>query len=48
MVKTLLKNGVATVNGLTSEKRNKFDTHLKYEKNQDNEYFSWKMEFNNE
>ena len=46
MVKTLLKNGVVTVKGLTSKKGNKFDANMRYEKNQDNEYFSWKMEFN--
>ncbi|RJS62412.1 type IA DNA topoisomerase [Bacillus sp. PK3_68] len=46
MVKTLLKNGVVTVKGLTSKKGNKFDANLRYEKNQNNEYFSWKMEFN--
>ncbi|KMY53849.1 DNA topoisomerase [Bacillus sp. FJAT-27231] len=45
MVKTLLKNGVVTVKGLTSKKGNKFDANLRYEKNPDNEYFSWKMEF---
>ncbi|WCK52700.1 DNA topoisomerase [Aneurinibacillus sp. Ricciae_BoGa-3] len=45
MVKTLLKNGVVTVKGLTSKKGNKFDASLRYEKNSDNEYFSWKMEF---
>ncbi|MCH1627356.1 type IA DNA topoisomerase [Ferdinandcohnia quinoae] len=45
MVKMLLKNGVATVKGLTSKKGNKFDANLKYEKNPDNEYYSWKMEF---
>lgn len=45
MVKVLLKNGVATVKGLTSKKGNKFDANLRYEKNSDNEYFSWKMEF---
>ncbi|MDG0029970.1 DNA topoisomerase [Priestia sp. Y58] len=46
MVKALLKNGIAPVKGLTSKKGNKFDANLKYEKNADNEYFSWKMEFN--
>lgn len=46
MVKTLLKNGVVTVKGLTSKKGNKFDANLRYEKNNDNEFFSWKMEFN--
>ncbi|MEC2078437.1 DNA topoisomerase [Metabacillus fastidiosus] len=45
MVKSLLKNGVASVKGLTSKKGNKFDAKLKYEKNADNDYFSWKMEF---
>ncbi|MEW4275380.1 type IA DNA topoisomerase [Priestia megaterium] len=46
MVKALLKNGIAPVKGLTSKKGNKFDANLRYEKNADNEYFSWKMEFN--
>lgn len=46
MVKSLLKNGVVLVKGLTSKKGNKFDANLRYEKNPDNEYFSWKMEFN--
>lgn len=45
MVKTLLKNGVVTVKGLTSKKGNKFNANLKYEKNPENEYFNWKMEF---
>ncbi len=45
MVKMLLKNGAATVKGLTSKKGNKFDANLRYEKNPDNEYYSWKMEF---
>ncbi|MGG7618031.1 type IA DNA topoisomerase [Bacillus coreaensis] len=45
MVKMLLKNGVATVKGLTSKKGNKFDANMRYEKNPDNEYYSWKMEF---
>lgn len=45
MVKALLKNGVATVKGLTSKNGKKFDAKLKYEKNAENEYFSWKMEF---
>ncbi|MBE1556286.1 type IA DNA topoisomerase [Sporosarcina limicola] len=48
MVKILLKNGVVTVKGLTSKKGNRFDANMRYEKNQDNEYFSWKMEFNKE
>ncbi|MEH7510980.1 DNA topoisomerase [Priestia megaterium] len=45
MVKALLKKGIAPVKGLTSKKGNKFDANLRYEKNADNEYFSWKMEF---
>ncbi|MBU8754126.1 type IA DNA topoisomerase [Priestia megaterium] len=45
MVKALLKNGIAPVKGLISKKGNKFDANLRYEKNADNEYFSWKMEF---
>lgn len=45
MVKALLKNGVAPVKGLTSKKGNKFDANLRYEKNDENDYFSWKMEF---
>lgn len=45
MVKSFLKNGVVLVKGLTSKKGNKFDAYLRYEKNSDNEYFSWKMEF---
>jgi DNA topoisomerase III len=32
MVKSLLKNGVALVKGLTSKKGNKFDAYLRYEK----------------
>ncbi|OKL35683.1 type IA DNA topoisomerase [Domibacillus mangrovi] len=46
MVKSLLKNGVVTVKGLTSKKGNKFDANMRYEKNDDNEYYSWRMEFN--
>lgn len=45
MVKALLKNGVVNVKGLTSKNGKKFDANLRYQKNQDNEYFSWKMEF---
>lgn len=45
MVKMLLKNGKANVKGLTSKKGNKFDAVLRYEKNSDNDYFSWKMDF---
>lgn len=46
MVATLLKNGVVQVKGLTSKKGNKFDANLRYEKNPENEYYSWKMNFN--
>ncbi|NLY79560.1 MAG: type IA DNA topoisomerase [Lysinibacillus sp.] len=45
MVKNLLKNGKVLVKGLTSKKGSKFDAELTYEKNPDNDYFSWKMEF---
>ncbi|WP_026694892.1 type IA DNA topoisomerase [Peribacillus kribbensis] len=45
MVKSLLKNGRASVKGLTSKKGKKFNAILSYEKNPDNPYFSWKMEF---
>lgn len=45
MVKKLLAVGTVLVKGLTSKKGTKFDAQLKYEKNTDNEYFSWKMEF---
>lgn len=45
MVKMLLKNGVASVRGLTSKNGNKFDANLRYEKNPDNNYYTWKMEF---
>ncbi len=45
MVKQLLKDGQALVKGLTSKKGNKFDAIMKYEKNSDNDYFSWKLEF---
>ncbi|MBM7692567.1 DNA topoisomerase-3 [Peribacillus deserti] len=45
MVKALLKNGKASVKGLTSKKGKKFNAILKYEKNPDNAYFTWKMEF---
>jgi len=45
MVNTLLKNGVVTVKGLTSKKGNKFDANMKYEKNAENEFINWKMEY---
>lgn len=45
MVKALLKNGIAHVKGLTSKRGSKFNAYLRYEKNTDNAYFSWKMSF---
>ncbi|MCT2534224.1 DNA topoisomerase [Aquibacillus koreensis] len=45
MVKSLLKDKVVYVKGLTSKKGNKFNAYLSYEKNKDNAYFSWRMEF---
>ncbi|MCG1029402.1 type IA DNA topoisomerase [Virgibacillus halodenitrificans] len=46
MVKALLKDKKAFVKGLTSKQGKKFNAYLSYEKNADNEYYSWKMEFN--
>ncbi|WP_077622257.1 type IA DNA topoisomerase [Sediminibacillus massiliensis] len=45
MVKSLLKNGKAYVKGLTSKKGKKFNAYLRYKKNEDNDYYSWEMEF---
>jgi len=45
MVKMLLKNKKAYVKGLTSKKGKKFNAYLSYEKNPDNDYYSWKMTF---
>ncbi|MBY0037325.1 type IA DNA topoisomerase [Bacillus cereus] len=45
MVKKLLKDGEVLTKGLTSKKGNKFDAILRYEKNPENEFFSWKMSF---
>ncbi|MUK90284.1 type IA DNA topoisomerase [Ornithinibacillus sp. L9] len=45
MVKSLLANKQAYVKGLTSKQGKKFNAYLRYEKNTDNEYYSWKMEF---
>ena len=36
---------MVTVKGLTSKKGNKFDAQMRYIKNPENDYFSWKMEF---
>ncbi|KGA96578.1 DNA topoisomerase [Alkalihalobacillus alcalophilus ATCC 27647 = CGMCC 1.3604] len=45
MVKNLLKDQVVYVKGLTSKNGNKFNAKLSYEKNKENDYFSWKMDF---
>ncbi|MGK0531769.1 type IA DNA topoisomerase [Bacillus sp. 'calajunan'] len=45
MVKKLLKDGEVLTKGLTSKKGNKFDAILRYEKNPENGFFSWKMSF---
>ncbi|RDU36417.1 type IA DNA topoisomerase [Neobacillus piezotolerans] len=47
MVKSLLKKGSANVKGLTSKKGSKFDAILRYEKDVEKGYYSWKMEFDN-
>jgi DNA topoisomerase III len=47
MVKTLLKDGNVFVKGLKSKKGNTFDAYLSYEKNAENDYYSWKMAFKN-
>ncbi|MCG8482784.1 MAG: DNA topoisomerase [Clostridia bacterium] len=44
-VVNLLEHGRVLGRGLTSKKGNKFDAILSYEKNEDKEHFSWKMEF---
>jgi DNA topoisomerase III len=45
MVKSLLTHKKAYVKGLTSKQGKKFNAYLSYEKNPDNDYYSWKMEF---
>lgn len=45
MVKSLLKNKRVLVKGLVSKSGKKFDAYLKYEKQEDSEYFNWKLEF---
>jgi len=47
MVMSLLADGKVAIKGLKSRKGNIFDASLSYEKNKDNDYFSWKMEFLN-
>jgi len=41
----LLENGRVYGSGLKSKKGNTFAAFLSYSKNEDNEYYSWKMEF---
>lgn len=45
MVRELLTNGKAYVNGLVSKKGNVFDAILSYEKNPETGYYNWHMEF---
>lgn len=45
MVKELLKNNQVLAKGLTSKSGNKFDAIMKYEKNPENDYYSWKIQF---
>ena len=45
LVKAILTNQVAYVKGLTSKNGKKFNAYLRYEKNSEEDYFSWKMEF---
>ncbi|MFD1848441.1 type IA DNA topoisomerase [Oceanobacillus bengalensis] len=45
MVKQLLKENQAYVKGLTSKNGKKFNAYLSYEKNTNNDYYSWKMQF---
>lgn len=47
MAKKLLKDGFIEIKGLKSKKGNVFDASFKYEKNPDNDYFSWKISFLN-
>lgn len=44
-VQLLLKNGKVYGNGFVSKKGTKFEAFLSYKKNEDNDYFSWIMEF---
>lgn len=45
MVKKLLKEKRVFVKGLTSKGGKKFNAYLSYEKNKENDYYSWEMEF---
>ena len=45
MVKTLLKDGIVEVKGLTSKNGNKFNAKLTYEYQKEKQTFQWKMKF---
>lgn len=45
MVRTLLKDKRVHVTGLTGKSGNKFDAFLSYEKQENSEVYSWKLEF---
>lgn len=45
MVKLLLQNGKVGFHGLVSKKGNKFSAYLRYVKDPEKGYYSWKMEF---
>lgn len=45
MVKALLKNDRAFVKGFIGKSGNKFDAYVQYIKQEDSEYFHWKLEF---
>lgn len=47
MVRLLLENGKVGFHGLISKKGNKFSAYLKYVKDPEKEYYSWKIEFLN-
>lgn len=45
IVKTLLKKDRAFVKGFVGKNGNKFDAYVKYIKQEDSEYYQWKLEF---
>jgi DNA topoisomerase-3 len=44
-IKKLLETGEVYSNSFVNKKGEKFSAYLRYEKNEDNDYFSWKMSF---
>lgn len=44
-IKKLLETGEVFSNQFTNKKGEKFSAYLRYEKNEDNDYFRWKMRF---